>query len=79
MIDNEEIKEEIRKVRAFFFAFLPPDEGDSVRNHYRNVTPHITLAGFDMSVPPSKKMIDEVRERLPSEVLLDPPVITRSR
>lgn len=79
MIDSREIEEEIRKLREFFFAFLPPGEGDSIREHYRAVRPHITLAGFDMSVRPSEKMIEEVKERLPHTVSLAAPIIGTPR
>lgn len=79
-LNNDQVREEMKSARDFIAGLIPEKDLRAMwLEKYRNEFPHITLAGLDMRVPPSNKMIDEVKEKLPKSVLLEKPAINYDR
>lgn len=74
LVKSEELSEEMQAVRKLLFSFLPENNEATTAwwNRYRNNRPHISLATLDKKFPPSQKMLDEVKEKLPEKVTLEP-------
>ena len=79
-VGGEEVKDEMAAARDFIASLIPDSDSRAVwLKKYKNRFPHVSLGTFDTAVPPSVKMLDEVKEKLPANISLDPTKINYDR